>query len=376
MSLLTKYTPSSIKESVFNNDILEKLKYICKSESVQHILIQGPHGSGKQVTVKLLLGMLYDEQVYDTSDVVYKIPGSGSKITEVFVKQSNYHIAIEPGNNNFDKYIIQEIVKEYAKKLPLDVYKTKRVFHTVLINNADNLSYYAQTSLRRTMEIYSATCRFIMWCNNPSKIIEPLASRCACLTLKSPSDEVLLPYMLRISYKENINLDLQTCCDILNIASGNIKEVLWQLHLEKCGMRGKSVYHDVISKISSSLIAHDMDQIDVITKKYDNKKNKNTKKPLCIRQLTYDMTITNISANKIALDVMECLCNNKDVPDECKRKIIEIVSEYEHNLVKARHNTIHLEAMYLLIMKLFTDYEELHPEYINIFKKYYIEYID
>ena len=35
--------------------------------------------------------------------------------TKVLIKQSNHHIIIEPNNNGFDKYLIQEIIQDYAK---------------------------------------------------------------------------------------------------------------------------------------------------------------------------------------------------------------------------------------------------------------------
>ena len=61
------------------------------------------------------------------------------------------------------------------------------------------MSYYAQTSLRRTMERYNDKCRFMMWCKSLSKVIEPLQSRCICLRIPSPTDDELFRYIFKIS---------------------------------------------------------------------------------------------------------------------------------------------------------------------------------
>ena len=85
----------------------------------------------------------------------------------------------------------------------LNIFKTKRKFKIVLINCVDNLSYYAQASLRRTMEKYANTCKFIFICDQLSKIIEPLRSRCLCVRVPVP-DNLAIYILFKITNKEKL----------------------------------------------------------------------------------------------------------------------------------------------------------------------------
>ena len=89
------------------------------------------------------------------------------------------------------------------------------LFKSVMINNLDNLSYYAQTSLRRTMEKYSGTCRFIMWCKSLSKVIEPLKSRCLMVRVPLPTDIMITSIILKVASKANIKLKGSDIIDIV-----------------------------------------------------------------------------------------------------------------------------------------------------------------
>ena len=58
--------------------------------------------------------------------------------------------------------------------------KTKDVnFKTIVLEHADNLTYDSQYSLRRTIEQYSKTTRFIFVCENKYRLLNPLSSRFA-----------------------------------------------------------------------------------------------------------------------------------------------------------------------------------------------------
>ncbi len=75
-------------------------------------------------------------------------------------------------------------IREFASKGVIGTYLVngKPVaipFNVVFLDEADHLTNDAQAALRRTMEKYSKHTRFILSCNYPHKIIEPLRDRCA-----------------------------------------------------------------------------------------------------------------------------------------------------------------------------------------------------
>lgn len=326
MFLIDKYNPKNIYETVFHKKLLQRLFVMSQDESIPHLIFYGPHGVGKKTIIRLLLENIYDKDIDKLVDSNYVVTGSGNVVNDILVKQSNYHIIIEPNNTNFDRYLIQDVVKEYAKLMPLDVFKTKKVFKTVVINNMDKLSYYAQMSLRRTMEKYSTTCRFIMWCTSISKIIDPLRSRCVCIRVPAPTTIELIDWLLTISYKEKFNITIQHIADIINRSKNNIKEATWILESLIMGCNPKSTYDDAIESITELIMEKDMSSI------------------LKIRELIYNILITNINGGSIIKDVMILLCRNNNIPMVTKVKILENASKYEHNIVRGRREILHLDA--------------------------------
>ena len=80
--------------------------------NLQHLVVYGPKGCGKEYIIENFLKKIYGN--IEVNDVEYTITGYSNTKEKVMIKQSKYHILIEPNNNGFDKYLIQEIINDYS----------------------------------------------------------------------------------------------------------------------------------------------------------------------------------------------------------------------------------------------------------------------
>lgn len=324
MFFVDKYTPKKREDAIIHTKELAKLQKLSNDDSMPHMIFYGPKGSGKKTIINLFLEMIYGSDVNKLTDTIYSVSGSSNTVQQVVIKQSNYHIIIDPNNNNFDRYLIQDVVKEYAKKPP-NLFISNKPFKIVLINNIDKLSYYAQTALRRMMEKY-ITCRFIMWSEYLSKVIDPLRSRCYCFRIQSPDNNDMFKILLNICGNENIKISFDDLLEIYDKSKGNIKNALWLLQIKKIGDKCNTTYDDILNQIMDNILSCDLENLQTI------------------RDMFYNIMITNISGTDIIKDLVEKLMEHDDISFECKINIAEISAKYEHNLTRGRREIIHLDA--------------------------------
>lgn len=337
MFLFEKYRPKNIKDFLFNKKILEQLMHIASNEDIPHIIISGPSGGGKKTLVKFFLEALYDTDVNILSKMKYNINGSSTK-KEIEIMQSNYHIIIEPTNTNHDKYILQEIIKQYAMHKSFNIFKTKRKFKTIVIYNIENLANNSQSALRRTMELYAKTCRFVMVCNNLSKIFDPLRSRCRTYCVPLPSIDDISNVISYISLMENIRLKPNEMQFILDNCNNNLKKAIWILDSKRLRSNTK-ITLDEVFEIVVELILSARNGKNIV-KIFDDE----------IRTNIYNILITNIKGSEIITTLMDQLIKKID-DDEINARIIQCASDAEYNLIHGRRDIIHIDYFIGGVMK-------------------------
>jgi replication factor C subunit 3/5 len=326
----------------FHKKIYDRLNKMCSDKSIPHIIFHGADGSGKKTMMNIFLNMMYGNDVKRIQKVTYNVSSSGNKVKQEEISQSPHHIIIEPTNTNYDKYLVHDIVKTYAQTNILNLENlTSNKFKTIQISNLDKLTHTAQTALRRMIEVNTHICRFIMWCDNLSNVIDPLKSRCICIRLERPSYSELFAYLTYISVLKKININLQEMHDIVKYSECNIKQSLIFLEYHMNGYKNDYMvtnYTEAINKITSLIISKNIDKIEDI------------------RDIFFNISITNYDGVYIMRDVLKQIINCTKLSEICKSYIIIKTAEIEYNMLCGRREIVHFDAFVVSAMRIIHKY--------------------
>lgn len=139
---------------------------------------------------------------------------------------------------------VREKIKSFAaQKIPLPPGRHK----IIILDEADSMTESAQQALRIIISDYSHTTRFALACNDSSKIIEPIQSRCSILRFSKLKNEEIEDRLEKILTIESITFEKGGVDALIETAEGDMRYALNNLQSTVVGFI--KVTHDNVYKI-------------------------------------------------------------------------------------------------------------------------------
>lgn len=185
-----RYRPSGLEGYVGNEHIIQKVNIYIENNDVPHLLLHGDAGTGKTTLAKIIVNAIDCDYLYvNASD--------------------------ERGIDT-----LREKIRGFAASVGFKTWKV------VILDESDYLTRDAQAALRNLMETFSKSTRFILTCNYPEKVIDPIQSRCQTFEIIPPTKKDVAKRLNDILINEGIQFEMQDLAVIVNSGYPDIRRVI------------------------------------------------------------------------------------------------------------------------------------------------------
>ncbi|MBN1544556.1 replication factor C small subunit [Candidatus Woesearchaeota archaeon] len=215
-----KFRPKDFSEVLGQEAVVKRVEAFVKEKNMPHLLFSGPAGVGKTSLALVVARQLFGESWH-----------------------SNFLELNASDERGID--VIRNKVKDFARTRAIgDV-----PFKIIYLDECDALTREAQQALRRTMENYTQTTRFILAANYSSKIIDPIQSRCAIFRFKPLPKVDVFRLVKKIAKIEGLRLDDKAEEALFNISEGDCRRV--ENILQSAAAISKNITDDIVYSLAS-----------------------------------------------------------------------------------------------------------------------------
>ena len=299
-----KYRPKEFSDIKGQQEIVKRVKAFIEQKNMPHLLFAGPAGVGKSTLAIVATKKLFGDEWRQN---LLELNASDTRGID----------------------IIRLNVKDFARTRAIG----DSPFKIIFLDEADALTREAQQALRRTMENYTQTCRFILSVNYSSKVIDPIQSRCAVFRFKPLEKEDINAIIDRIADEENLKVTEKVKEALYTVSGGDCRRL--ENILQSSAAVSKNITEDLIYSIAS--VAKPKELKEVLELALRNKFIEARKKLLDV-MLNYGLSGLDI-IKQVQSEILDLTIGNKE-----KMTLIEKCGEVEFRMTEGSDEFIQLEA--------------------------------
>jgi replication factor C subunit 2/4 len=217
-------------------------------------------------------------------------------------------------------------------------------FQIVILDEADSMTTDAQSALRRVIEDYTKNTRFCFICNYVSKIIDPIASRCAKYRFSPLTRDSQLARLKYIAQNEKLSINEGVMNFLIDISEGDLRRSINLLQsISQLGedLMTPQVINDVCGIIP-------VEELEIL---FNTSKTSNTEG---IIKSADQFFYSGYDLRQLLVQMNEYITFHQSLSEPEKIKIREIIQDSEISLLEGASPNLKLYSMLTEIRKVFT----------------------
>lgn len=300
---IEKYRPKNLDQIIDHQEKIEVLRKLISNHELPHLLFYGVPGTGK---TSLILAAAREMYGKDYRQYILELNASEQRGIDMV------------------RTTIPEFVRAKSDKLRL-----------VILDEADSMTYEGQSCLRRVMENYVKNSRFCLICNNITRIIPGLQSRCARMRFGKLESQEIYKKVTHIIESEQVKIEPKAI-DVLIELNSDLRQVLNTL---QC-----------LHYIKSDAIITEDDIYEYIGRPKKSEVDKFYSLLFKGFHKAYAPTVEILRQNRWnLLDMITEICkkviNDHKIDDPRRARILISLSEIEYRVINGRDSELQLASL-------------------------------
>ena len=232
-----KYRPKILDEIYGNDTIKDALKQYLKIKQLPHLLLYGQSGTGKTSIINAYAKEAYKDYY---SFMVLQINASEERGIEII-------------RNKVKNFVT---TKAIFKEQP---------FKLVILDEADSMTFSAQSMLRRIIEDFTENARFCLICNRIKNIDPAIQSRCINFKFATLDKKIIIDKITLICDNNKITYTPDGLDFINKISKGDMRKAI--NNLQSLNMSYKIINAENVSEFIGYPTQNNIDEIYKIVQK-------------------------------------------------------------------------------------------------------------